>query len=310
MQFEGAEKKAELYIDKTSGCLLNDVTPCYWETLVAKAGAHILSRIANENCHAYILSESSLFIWQDHFIILTCGETNLAKSIEFFITSQPRFTVRTVLFQRKNEYFSKSQPSNFDQDVSRLNRHVSGSSQMLGSLEQHYVQIFQANRFNINPLTTRSSFELLAYHICKEASELFMSQYISANDVVGFLGLSELLVEFSIDGHQFSPYGYSLNAIRGHDYLTLHITPQPNNSYVSVVSNIDIVGFTDTLLAQLKPKAFDRLIISSTPAISSNKVIADCYQTINQQTQTLNNRQKIEYLNLAQQHLPSDEPNS
>lgn len=300
MQFEGAEKKAEVYITSNKGSLLTDVLPNYWESLVAQAGAQILSRITNDQCHAYILSESSLFVWHDHFIILTCGETNLAKAVEYFLRSQHKLTVQSVSFQRKNEYFSNSQPTSFEQDVTRLNRSLVGTTTILGSLNQHYVQIYRYVNKAIKQVKGRSCYELLAYHISAKASALFLNKHITSSDIVGFLGLGGLLADFTLDSYQFTPCGYSLNAIKGLSYLTIHITPQAEHSYVSVVSNINILQFTKTLLSQLTPKAFDVLTIDFNQATLQHLALPNGYQISNQQSILLGDTRQVDYMNLLE----------
>ncbi|MBA6364897.1 adenosylmethionine decarboxylase, partial [Colwellia sp. BRX8-8] len=85
MFFEGSEKKAEILIDGKQLSLLNDIDDEFWSALVNRSQAQILSSIENEYCKAFLLSESSLFVWSDRILILTCGETQLVKAVEFFI---------------------------------------------------------------------------------------------------------------------------------------------------------------------------------------------------------------------------------
>ncbi|MFT4974264.1 MAG: S-adenosylmethionine decarboxylase, partial [Myxococcota bacterium] len=54
----------------------------YWETLVARSGATILSACSSEACEAYLLSESSLFVWSDRLTLITCGQTCLVDAVE------------------------------------------------------------------------------------------------------------------------------------------------------------------------------------------------------------------------------------
>ena len=42
----------------------------------------IISEIENEDATAYMLSESSLFVFQNHVIIKTCGTTKCLQSLE------------------------------------------------------------------------------------------------------------------------------------------------------------------------------------------------------------------------------------
>ena len=68
-----------------------------------------------------------------------------------------------------------------------------------------------------------------------------------------------MLPGFEIDDFTFEPNGYSLNALNGKQYLTIHVTPQPENSYVSVETNLPLQKILALPLSILKPKYFDVL---------------------------------------------------
>lgn len=84
MFFEGSEKKIEVIIADSS-LNIREFGQAFWADIVACANAEILSSISNEDCDAYLLSESSLFVWQDRFVMLTCGTTTLADAVMSFI---------------------------------------------------------------------------------------------------------------------------------------------------------------------------------------------------------------------------------
>jgi len=295
VQFEGAEKKAEIVINRHDGSLLTDVSETFWHQLVDQAGAKILSQIKNDHCHAYLLSESSLFVWQDRFLILTCGETNLAQAVEYFITSKPELTIMSLSFQRKNEYFSAHQPSSFGDDIERIGRYVDGKHHIVGDLSQHHHQLlsYQTRDFKQAPIR----YELLAFGISQQASDRLMSDKLTCEAVLSFLGLTNALQDYKIDSHAFSPCGYSLNALKGDDYLTLHITPQPNHSYVSLVASTDITSLSEPMLTQLHPKNFDILTIGvEQPQPLACSHIA--YDKVNQQQVSIEPNRLLTYTNL------------
>ena len=117
MFFEGSEKKAEIFVDVNQLNFLTDLDNTFWSSFVDSCHARILSSIENKHCKAFLLSESSLFVWQDRLLILTCGVTQLIKSIEFFIEKLGKETIKQITYQRKNEYFSQAQPSCFGDDI-------------------------------------------------------------------------------------------------------------------------------------------------------------------------------------------------
>merc|ERR1719171_1099096 len=50
-------------------------------------------------------------------------------------------------------------------------------------------------------------------------------------------GIAELLSDVKIDESMFYPCGYSMNGMRGREYFTIHVTPQPECSYASFETN-------------------------------------------------------------------------
>ena len=61
--FEGTEKKVELIVDPGLPSFL-EKGQAYWTGVARSAGAEVLSRVSNERCCAYLLSESSLFVFE------------------------------------------------------------------------------------------------------------------------------------------------------------------------------------------------------------------------------------------------------
>jgi S-adenosylmethionine decarboxylase len=256
MFFEGSEKKAEIIIDVEQLCLLNDINDEFWSELVKRSQAQILSSIHNEYCKAFLLSESSLFVWQDRILILTCGETQLVKAVEFFIQKLGTKVIKQLTYQRKNEYFANAQPSCFGDDIKLIHQYLPGKAYRFGEMDSHHNYVFHLeNDFTAD--TDDITYELLAYQICEKASQHLTQPNLSAQDIRDFLRIDTILPNFIIDDFVFSPYGYSLNAINQQQYLTIHVTPQMDTSYISFESNIDLLALSPTLLEILSPKSFD-----------------------------------------------------
>ena len=76
MFFEGSEKKIELVVNSKVKDL-RALGDSFWEEVVGKCQAEILSKISSSRVDSYLLSESSLFVWSDRFIMITCGQTQL-----------------------------------------------------------------------------------------------------------------------------------------------------------------------------------------------------------------------------------------
>ena len=263
MFFEGSEKKVEVLVHNDNFSLLNDISDDFWSELVHCCRAKILSSISNEQCKAFLLSESSLFVWDDCFLILTCGETNVVNSVEYFIQQLGVDKIKHLTYQRKNEYFSHAQPSCFGDDIKQLSKYISGKAMRFGSLDSHHNFVFHQNN-TFQASIDDKTYEIFAYQISQEASNHLTRQRLKADDIRQFLRLDQLIPGFQIDDFVFEPYGYSVNAILATKYLTIHITPQADSSYVSFESNINLIELVPIILAVLQPSSFDLLSYNET----------------------------------------------
>jgi S-adenosylmethionine decarboxylase len=256
--FEGAEKKAEIQIHNDKLSLLHDIDNDFWHRLVDECAAKILSVVENNVCKAFLLSESSLFVWDDRFLIITCGETRLINSVDFFIENYGKDLIKQLTYQRKNEYFSHAQPSCFGDDVKLLSKHLDGQAYRFGPLDGHHNFIFHyENQFVVN--LSDKTYELLAYQISSQASKILSTPNLPAQQIRQFFKLDKLIPDFQIDDFVFDPFGYSLNAIHKERYLTIHVTPQETSSYVSFEANFDLVTLVPEILNVLEPKSIDLL---------------------------------------------------
>jgi len=75
------------------------------------------------------------------------------------------------------------------------------------------------------------------------------------------LGLEQILPGFQYDDHYFQPDGYSLNAIRDDEYVTIHVTPEEICSYASFETNVRFDRDFDATLRRVleifRPRSFD-----------------------------------------------------
>ncbi|PRD30606.1 UNVERIFIED_CONTAM: Amd1 [Trichonephila clavipes] len=66
-------------------------------------------------------------------------------------------------------------------------------------------------------------------------------------------GIDKLLPGVVIDDYLFEPCGYSMNGLfKGGYYCTIHITPEPEYSYVSFETNYPQESYTDLINRLLK----------------------------------------------------------
>ena len=258
--FEGAEKKVEIVIDGAQPSL-RAAGDEYWARIVSTAGAHILSKIRNEHCDAFLLSESSLFVFDHKMIMITCGQTRLVDAVIELLDRVPAEAVEFFIYERKNEVYPHRQPTSFYDDVQKLDEVLPGRAFRFGDEDEHHILLFHLDRpyrCPHNDLTL----EILMYGIDESVRANFVvGERREAADVRERLGLGELVPGFRIDDYSFEPSGYSLNGIREDTYWTLHVTPEANGSYVSFETNLcsgdDLAPVTDRLLGLFKPRSFD-----------------------------------------------------
>jgi len=256
MFFEGSEKKAEIIVDPSKISLLKDFTDEFWGKVVAECDAKILSTISNDSLKAFLLSESSLFVWDDHLLILTCGDTRLVNSVMYFLAHIEKDYVQQVIYQRKNEYCSHLQASHVLDDTKLLQTTNNGKLLRFGELDSHHSYLYHLDNDYVGEGTDKT-YEVLIYNIDQNISNILTQNNIDNQKIRAILQLDKIIPDFVLDDFVFEPFGYSLNAIRGIDYFTIHLTPQLHNSYVSFESNLNLIDFIPIILEVFLPASFD-----------------------------------------------------
>jgi S-adenosylmethionine decarboxylase len=233
MLFEGTEKKLEVLVsDETSS--LRARGRAFWDRVVARSQAVILSHLQNEHCDAYLLSESSLFVYDHRLIMITCGRTTLIDAALVILDHVGDGDLLSLIYERKNENFPGLQPSTFAEDVRRLQERVEGTALVFGEKDSHHVSLFHLDR-DCRPDADDVTLEVLMYGLDPGSARKFRG---AAREIRRNTGIDRVLEGFVIDDHAFDPAGYSLNALRGPDYFTVHVTPEEAGSYASFETNV------------------------------------------------------------------------
>lgn len=303
MFFEGSEKKAEVIVNPERFNLLTHFNYRFWETLVYQSGAHILSTTKSNECHAYVLSESSLFVWEDRFLILTCGSTNLVQAVAHFIKEVGADAIKHATFQRKNEHALSDQPSTFIQDATTLKnlllRHGQNDAYLLGDPFGAHNCLYTFNNGHHAP-SDDTTYEYLLSNLSTEASDYLTTPNLTVLELRACLLDDIFFKDWEIDDVVFSPFGYSMNAIHGSLYVTIHVTPQHESSYVSVESNTDIADYIKSLVPILIPQSLDIVsfngVYSSSPTnCVVNNLTKLNYQPVALTQKTLNSGYNVRY---------------
>jgi len=115
--FEGAEKKIEVVFRPVPNDLtgLRSIPPQIWQTAILDTiHCTIIGTTSNAHFDAYVLSESSLFVYPYKVILKTCGTTTLLQAIQPLIELakvQCNIAPDSAFFSRKNFKFPERQLS-------------------------------------------------------------------------------------------------------------------------------------------------------------------------------------------------------
>lgn len=257
--FEGSEKKLEITFKKGVNPLL--ITEQSVKELVRSAGAEILSQISNEKMKAYLLSESSLFLWEDRLTMITCGTTTLADAARMSVEIFGSDNIQAFIYQRKNEYFPERQKSTFLSDINELNKFIpQGQALRLGPADEHHLYLYHSECGH-NPNYNDTTLEILMYDLKGKAQEIFNTPGLTADTIRQETNVHKILPGFQVDDFVFNPVGYSINGIKSRSYFTVHVTPQEVSPYVSFETNLtsphDIQKTLTSVLEVFRPRSFD-----------------------------------------------------
>lgn len=115
--------------------------------------------------------------------------------------------------------------------------------------------------------------EIMMTDLDGEKMKLFFNEGSEdAEKVTKQSGIADLFPGAVLNGHLFSPCGYSLNGLVGEAYFTIHITPEDKHSYVSFETNMVLEGveFRNLLyhvLGLFKPRQFMLVTWSTRPSL-------------------------------------------
>ena len=258
--FEGTEKKLELVVTPDFPPL-RSLGDGVWHRVVAAAGAKVMSVLRSEHCDAFLLSESSLFVFDDWLVLITCGRTTLVDAVPELLKSIPKDSIAFLVYERKSEHFPEHQPTTFYQDARRLQSILPGRALCFGDEHGRYLQMFYSSR-PYTPEKNDPTLEVLMHVIDESVAAQFATASLrDGESLTRSLGIDAILPGFTTSEHVFNPAGYSLNAVKGEEYYTIHVTPEDTGSYVSFETNHDFRGQLEVLVGSIverfRPRAFD-----------------------------------------------------
>eukprot|EP00592_Proboscia_alata_P004696 CAMPEP_0194378698 /NCGR_PEP_ID=MMETSP0174-20130528/36987_1 /TAXON_ID=216777 /ORGANISM="Proboscia alata, Strain PI-D3" /LENGTH=457 /DNA_ID=CAMNT_0039160929 /DNA_START=142 /DNA_END=1515 /DNA_ORIENTATION=+ len=257
------------------------------DRVCARARCTILSSISNQYLDAYVLSESSLFVYPYMAVLKTCGTTTLLRCIAILIelARTVGLEIDWVGYSRKNFSFPGDQAfphESFHQELEYLSSHhnlserLQGNGYTLGPVTSDHWFVFvadQTNRANSQTDTDRV-LNIMMFDIDQTvASHFYYDQYEgqmegeSEDEAVSRIsktmtrraGIDSLCPGAVIDPRAFEPCGYSMNAILFQSYSTMHITPEDGSSYASFETNQRVSSYNsliNNVIRMFNPKRF------------------------------------------------------
>lgn len=229
--FEGSEKKIEIVFSSSFNA--KTFFQKKWPSILQIGAVKILSHKSDGVCEAYLLSESSLFVWERKILIITCGFSKLISIVEEILKMVPKDCIDFLNYQRKNEYLPHSQKTSFQEDIKVLNSYLDGEAFFVGKLDGHHMFVYSLNK-KYQSEQKDYTFEILMYDVQTKYS---FSKVNSPENISQFLNLKSIFKHYVEDSYVFSPQGYSLNGFYQDRYYTMHVTPEEPTSYVSFETN-------------------------------------------------------------------------
>ncbi|CAH0487493.1 unnamed protein product [Peronospora farinosa] len=297
--FEGPEKNLEIDFKIGVGHErgLREVSRQDLDEMLEAGQCQILSCTSNEHIDAYVLSESSMFIYAHKIVLKTCGTTTLLKCLQFIKTFAERLglEIEWVNYSRKNYTFPEEQKyphTSFQNEVAFLSSYFpDGSAHVLGPLNRDhwYIYAWDADIHepgadtltHYDPMQEPGANESTLHVLMQDMDSSVAKQFFKNNDstmtsrrMTIESGIRDLVPGALIDDFAFDPCGYSMNGILFDAYYTIHITPESGCSYVSFETNARLRSYASLLknvLRCFRPAKYSVSVYTDRNALESAK---------------------------------------
>lgn len=279
--FEGPEKLLEIWFYQSEKDIPNDkslrsISFDDWDKILDLVNCKVLSIKSTSKLDAFLLSESSLFVYDHKLILKTCGTTTtlhcLSSLFEIvknqlgwdFLNANDKLEPAKVFYSRRSFMFPLKQKSihkNWTDEVDYLNQFFeNGSHYLIGRIDNNHWHLYTteptSNKTTIHDdeeldetfeilMTELSPDRALQFHTSRkpgfEIDEQHDLGHFLGHSTSNNTGLNNLYNH--VDEHDafaFTPCGYSSNSILNEDsYYTLHVTPEKDWSYASFETNVN-----------------------------------------------------------------------
>lgn len=296
--FEGPEKTLEVCFRTVGGVAppvaesgqpigLRRLNRDQLDRICARARCTILSSVSNQYLDAYVLSESSLFVYPYMLVLKTCGTTTLLRCIALLIDFGRKLGLEVdwVGYSRKNFNYPGDQAfphQSFHQELDYLYSHrnlcerLDGNGYTLGPVTSDHWFVFVADqtiRSKSLEMDTDRVLNIMMFDIDEDVASMFYYENYDqkkgetkdeetmriSREQTTRSGIDALCPGAIIDPRAFEPCGYSMNAILFRSYSTIHITPESGSSYCSFETNQKVGSYKSLIsnvIRTFRPKRF------------------------------------------------------
>ncbi|XP_050077892.1 S-adenosylmethionine decarboxylase proenzyme isoform X2 [Anopheles maculipalpis] len=292
--FEGVEKLLEIWFKPNpahKNADLRKIPRPMWEAMLKTVRCEIISFTRNDQIDAYVLSESSMFVSKRRWILKTCGSTTPLQCFKPLMRMANEIAgyaaIDDLFYSRKNYKRPELQVSphrGFDEEVAFLDQFFDdGRAYSLGAINRdcwHLYTLSHEQQFDelIAPSMQPDpdqTIEILMTELDPSVMDIFTKHVCSsAKEATQKSGIDRLLPGMVIDDYLFDPCGYSMNGIAKNGcYMTIHITPEREFSYVSFESNVassDYGELIKRVIRTFQPNKFIVTVFANKTSIAAN----------------------------------------
>lgn len=298
--FEGPEKLLEIWFHPNADNAaeqgsLRSIPFDEWSKILDLVNCKVLSIKKSSQLDAFLLSESSLFVYDHKLILKTCGTTTTLHCLDAlfhlvnktlgwnFLVGDEHHQPFKVFYSRRAFMFPLKQKSihkNWSDEVAYLNQFfTNGSHYLIGRIGNSHWHLYTTSLEKPGEPYVDETFEILMTELSQDKCVQFNTLrkpgfQIDDNDDLGHflgtstsknIGLIDLYNSVGLhDAFQFTPCGYSSNTIMNDDtYYTVHVTPEQEWSYASFESNVipqqyglDNLVILERVLGMFNPNKF------------------------------------------------------
>jgi S-adenosylmethionine decarboxylase len=222
------------------------------DSFLALAECCVVAETHSDAFDAYVLSESSLFVYDTKLMIKTCGTTALLAALPrmLALAASVGAVPARCRYSRACFKYPKRQPAphrSWDEECAYLDVHFAaprrGSARVLGTPGKGLLWHVYCADAPGAPEAPAPAGQTLTLEVCMTqldapAARAFMfgdeQPLPPALRVTDATGIRAMFPAAVIDDFVFAPCGYSMNALQGPGLATIHVTPEARCSYASV----------------------------------------------------------------------------